>query len=136
MGSHAFFIRADLLDTSDLDLPLRSVKKMSHMPDTAGRQFVDVLYDFVPDSTSGGGSSERHDKSGEVGALRREVHDLSRVVQELRSILELRVDRLGSAQGGQHEGAPARILPQDVLQREDTSGAASFYDEVRQRREV
>eukprot|EP00439_Symbiodinium_sp_Y106_P041251 s1480_g5.t1 len=48
MGSHAFFVRSDLLHEEDHSLPLRNVKKNSHPPDTENRQFVDVLYDFVP----------------------------------------------------------------------------------------
>ncbi|CAE7198170.1 unnamed protein product, partial [Symbiodinium sp. CCMP2456] len=50
MGSHAFFVRSDLLHEEDHSLPLRNVKKNSHPPDTENRQFVDVLYDFVPGS--------------------------------------------------------------------------------------
>eukprot|EP00928_Gymnodinium_smaydae_P096580 TRINITY_DN8562_c0_g5_i1.p1 TRINITY_DN8562_c0_g5~~TRINITY_DN8562_c0_g5_i1.p1 ORF type:complete len:731 (+),score=133.96 TRINITY_DN8562_c0_g5_i1:56-2194(+) len=48
MGAHAFFIRSDLLAEADLDLPLRSVQKSSHLPDELGRAFRDVLYDYVP----------------------------------------------------------------------------------------
>ncbi|CAJ1329458.1 unnamed protein product [Effrenium voratum] len=48
MGSHAFFVRADLLHEEDRDLPLRYVKKNSHPPDPKKRDFVDVLYDFIP----------------------------------------------------------------------------------------
>lgn len=33
MGSHAFFVRSDLLHEEDIDMPLRFVKKNSHPPD-------------------------------------------------------------------------------------------------------
>merc|ERR1712118_422257 len=47
MGSHAFFVRSDLLHEADLGLPLRAVAKRSHLPDTQERKFVDVAYDFA-----------------------------------------------------------------------------------------
>merc|ERR1719171_1966535 len=48
MGSHAFFVRRDLLHVNDWGLPLKTVKKMSHLPDSKQRQFRDVTYDFLP----------------------------------------------------------------------------------------
>jgi hypothetical protein len=48
MGSHAFFVRRDLLHVNDWGLPLKTVKKMSHLPDPQQRQFRDVTYDFLP----------------------------------------------------------------------------------------
>jgi len=48
MGSHAFFVRSDLLADEDVMRPLRAVKKNSHLPDAQSRAFVDVLYDFLP----------------------------------------------------------------------------------------
>lgn len=50
MGSHAFFVRSDLLAVEDRDLPLRAARKASHPPDPLGRAFVDVTYDYPPNT--------------------------------------------------------------------------------------
>jgi len=88
MGAHAFFVREDLLVESDRTLPLRSVAKASHPPDRKRREFVDVLYEFVPEerwtntSSAAGGSHQ-----AELAALRREVRGLAEEVRSLRSLL-------------------------------------------------
>lgn len=94
MGSHAFFIREDLLAESDRELPLRSVKKMSHPPDPLNRQFVDVLYDFRPRSVNASGGASLPETCGaqnlgcgvddELSALRVAVAELTKEIQALR----------------------------------------------------
>lgn len=79
MGSHAFFIRSDLLHEEDIDLPLRFVKKNSHPPDPEQRDFVDVLYDFIPGVKPGSGPSgnkKEMDLIHEVERLRRRIQEL------------------------------------------------------------
>lgn len=44
MGSHAFFIRRDLLHPDDWGLPIRAVRKLSHKADYSNRPFVDTLF--------------------------------------------------------------------------------------------
>ncbi|CAD7955259.1 unnamed protein product [Amoebophrya sp. A120] len=47
MGSHAFFIRRDLLHESDHNLPIRAVRKLSHKADYSKRPFLDTLFSSI-----------------------------------------------------------------------------------------
>lgn len=152
MGSHAFFIRDDLLAPQDRDLPIRNVRKSSHLPDAKGRQFVDVLYDFIPDqetkaetsdatiaddSSSGVRNSGGKGVTAKMAALRREVRNLAREVRDLRISL-----------AGDHPPpgrAPGARRPDDALYDANSgegwrgggvmSAATRFYDEVRKVRQ-
>mmetsp|Transcript_68746 Transcript_68746/g.201307 ORF Transcript_68746/g.201307 Transcript_68746/m.201307 type:complete len:694 (-) Transcript_68746:195-2276(-) len=101
MGAHAFFVREDLLAEQDRALPLRNVAKASHPPDASHRNFVDVLYDYVPDERSGGAdaaaSGNISSDRGELAALRQEVRDLASEVRSLRSLLSQQLAGGGSA---------------------------------------
>ncbi|CAD7927467.1 unnamed protein product [Amoebophrya sp. A25] len=52
MGSHAFFIRRDLLHPDDWSLPIRAVTKLSHKADYSGRPFLDTLFATLGKSPS------------------------------------------------------------------------------------
>lgn len=143
MGSHAFFVRSDLLAESDRNAPLRSVKKSSHMTDLQRREFADVLYDFLPPRHVGEGARgvERGPAvgDGELAALRGEVRALSREAQSLRALLAGE-RRGGSAsaealgQGHADTSVPTKHLLQRLPAKE--AGAARFYEDVRLRMEL
>lgn len=130
MGSHAFFVRSDLLDEADRDLPLRSVRKMSHLPDPEGRQFVDVLYDFIPSSratTQSQGSSVNTElkNAGSNRGLEQHVQTLAAELASLRTSLS----SLGIA-ASTAEDISAHLNSHEIPAPLD-SGASRFYDNVR-----
>eukprot|EP00929_Paragymnodinium_shiwhaense_P087265 TRINITY_DN47501_c0_g1_i1.p1 TRINITY_DN47501_c0_g1~~TRINITY_DN47501_c0_g1_i1.p1 ORF type:complete len:718 (-),score=140.08 TRINITY_DN47501_c0_g1_i1:180-2333(-) len=118
MGAHAFFIRGDLLAAEDQNLPLRGMRKMSHPPDAAKRQFVDVLYDFMPSNASGG--NEAPGASEEVVRLRQEVQRLT--------ALELQRLQPRSDPPRQPNDGEGRAFSDGVG---GGSAASSFYKQVR-----
>lgn len=111
MGSHAFFVRSDLLHEEDIDMPLRFVKKNSHPPDPEERDFVDVLYDFLPGAKPGEVSAQDQD-------LLQEVHRLRRQLQELQA-----------GEGTLHAWRSNQTLPGATGF--SATAATSFFEEVR-----
>lgn len=128
MGAHAFFIRKDLLAEDDHSLPLRNVQKNSHPPDPHNRQFVDVLYDFIPSDVPGGpeGSSP---VSNERQGLAQDVQsqEVRTLAEEVRSLKALLTGVAAGAQAGGYRQAAAATPP---------TGATRFYDGVRQRQDL
>jgi len=127
MGSHAFFVRNDLLAEADRTLPLRSVKKDSHMTDAKRRPFVDVLYDFPPREPSAA-PPRPSGVGGEAAELARTARELSIEAAALRQMV---MDAKGNAAPHANQLPPLPPRPTG-----SDSGAARFYDEVLERAQV
>lgn len=127
MGSHAFFIRSDLLHEDDRNLPLRNVKKNSHPSDLQQREFIDVLYDFVPHGAPGpsvaadsSGASE--DVDSELARLRQKVASLENQLRSLRPEGSAATDAARR---------PSHLPAFEVGEAFANSAASSFFEEVR-----
>eukprot|EP00913_Durusdinium_trenchii_P011944 g11219.t1 len=118
MGSHAFFVRSDLLHEEDVNMPLRFVKKNSHPPDPKQRDFVDVLYDFIPvigasPFSLAAGFGHRHGAitlPGEEAGQRKGQGEETKSIQRKAGEEAKQVQREGQREKGKEREKGAHVL--------------------------